>query len=328
MEALIITVYTSFFLPFNSPTPTMKLFRGNKHDGQTEKDAKKETKGAKKRISRRHSTGMGSDGSIPTTSKAKTHMDDLIKEMDPDKAMKVLKKFVQEDSDDLVGKECMRAMKRAEHAKQMDFERSQATIGSVSPKKKNSSKTDTSTDPLLASNSPTKSAIDESPKSPTKSPVKDQGIEKGKGGETPATPPTTKISKKSKNFLRRTKSDAEAFSSKKFTKKKAKDVPDVLDVSMLAKEMDPDRAMKILKKFAEENSNDIVGQECLKAMKRAEHTKKADLEQSQGTLSPKNSPKKSASNSPKNSPKKSPMKRLFPKRKTRDTALPTVETQV
>ena len=50
-------------------------------------------------------------------------LQELIKDINPDKVVKVLKKFAEEDGNDLVGKECIKAMKRAVHAKQLDGEK-------------------------------------------------------------------------------------------------------------------------------------------------------------------------------------------------------------
>ena len=88
---------------------------------EAEKEAKAEAKAAKKeaqkeskkgRRSKRHSTC-----GVVNPVEAPLDMDELLKDIDPNKVMKVLKKFAQEDSTDLVGVECVKAMKRAEHGK-------------------------------------------------------------------------------------------------------------------------------------------------------------------------------------------------------------------
>ena len=61
-------------------------------------------------------------------------LQELIKDMNPDKIVKILKKFAEEDGNDLVGKECIKAMKRAVRAKKLDGEKSLATTKPRSPK--------------------------------------------------------------------------------------------------------------------------------------------------------------------------------------------------
>lgn len=87
---------------------------------KAEKEAKQETKVAKKKLGRRHTMAADDNkksGKFKGDVVAALNYDELMKEMDPNKVMKVLKQFAEEDSNDLVGQECLKAMQRAENSK-------------------------------------------------------------------------------------------------------------------------------------------------------------------------------------------------------------------
>jgi hypothetical protein len=72
------------------------------------KAMKKEAKAAQKADKKRSNSASGA---VPD------NMEELIKEMDPEKILKVLKKIAEDDSTDTLGKECVKVIKRADRIK-------------------------------------------------------------------------------------------------------------------------------------------------------------------------------------------------------------------